>query len=240
MLEVVLCATDVARVPGWRAPASSGLSPPPVALRQEHSQPVQPEPVGDHDQRPAASAADCATEGFHYFGWEQGEGGELVYVLERGQEGSCGLAAAAEEELCALMCHGNSLSMVLADAPSPQAADGAGIVCSYVRHVSRDGASAWLEASERPVQDALKISRQNGVERREERVRVDFCMKYAVRVADDGAEDQVSFTTTEEEAAGSEAEAASERSASDWEDAPARITSLRPRSDGCFEVLLND
>jgi hypothetical protein len=65
-------------------------------------------------------------------------------------------------------------------------------------------------------------------------------MKYAVRVADDGAEDQVSFTTTEEEAAGSEAEAASERSASDWEDAPARITSLRPRSDGCFEVLLND
>ena len=137
-----------------------------------------------------------------------------------------------------LMCL--SLSMVLADAPSPQAADGAGIVCSYVRHVSRDGASAWLEASERPVQDALKISRQNGVERREERVRVDFCMKYAVRVADDGAEDQVSFTTTEEEAAGSEAGAASERSASDWEDAPARITSLRPRSDGCFEVLLND
>ena len=234
MLEVVLCATDVARVPGWRAPSSSGLSPPPVALRQ---QPSQPEPVGDNGQRPAASAADCATEGFHYFGWEQGGGGELVYVLVRGQEGCCGLAAAAEEELCALMCHGNSLSMVLADAPSPQAADGAGIVCSYVRHVSRDGASAWLEASERPVQDALKISRQNGVERREERVRVDFCMKYAVRAADDGAEDPVSFTTTEEAA---ESEAASERSASDWEDAPARITSLRPRSDGCFEVLLND
>ena len=52
----------------------------------------------------------------------------MVYVLERGKEGSCGLAAAAEEELCALMCHGNSLSMVLADAPSPQAADDAPLV----------------------------------------------------------------------------------------------------------------
>ena len=168
VLEVVFCSADLGRIPGWR----NGM----YARQDLHflggggrrgQGTVGAEAVagsGGGEEGGSTGVESGERVGFHYLGWVQGAGGELVYVSRsrggwrdvgggrevageeqegdgqdyngpesgfRGQvvdvggaarlewEGREGLnvkneAWEEEEELCALMCHGNSLSLVLA------------------------------------------------------------------------------------------------------------------------------
>jgi len=166
VLEVVFCSADLGRVPGWRNGMYGRLDT--LSLGggggQRGQGDAEAESTGGSGGREkrgsvgVVGGAGVAPVGFHYLGWAQGAGGELVYVSRsrggkrevagdgregdgpegRGHasrhglqgidvkgtggsewEGEEGPAAKhgeweEEDELCALMCHGNSLSLVLA------------------------------------------------------------------------------------------------------------------------------
>ena len=168
VLEVVLCSADLGRIPGWRNGMYARQDLRFLGGGERRGQETVGAEAeagsGGGEQGESTGVEGGERVGFHYLGWAQGAGGELVYVSRsRGggrevcggrevgggeQEGGGGdgngqgsgfrgqvmdLREAAglawesregpdvkyeeweeEEELCALMCHGNSLSLVLA------------------------------------------------------------------------------------------------------------------------------
>ena len=111
-----------------------------------------------------------------------------------------------EEELCAFMCHGNSLSLVVAEGRMQDGGDGAihepreRVVCSYVRYVNaggREGDGRWGRrgAEGGDVAHALGVEKDGDTERRRAKARIDICVRYLV--VGDG--EDVDYTTTDEE-----------------------------------------
>ena len=222
VLEVVLSASDQARIRGWRStPGPGPAASAPVEAVDATATPVQPALQGRR-----GGGYQGRDEGFHYLGWDL-DGGEVVYLTrsarhsarrrrpspapvthglekessreranfqsndEEDEEDEEEEEAEEEVELCTLLCHGNSISMVLAEG-RPEAEEGesqasascrraslatsdAQGVLSYVRYIKAAAGGGWRQGRHGGgVGEGEADGGDDAVERRSEAARFDI------------------------------------------------------------------